>query len=184
MCEGLIERLFSCAPAPPFLSLWPLVSSIKSRTRWRPMLPGSDDRHLSPLCLPPPAFHHPHLTSNRNANQGVVYPAAALGVVFDPRTGHQVYHTGHQGDIISLTISKCGRFAASGDAARRPRVHVWNAVTGAGVIATGLEDVEAGIVSALPPIHRIGVGLLAFSSDGHWLASMGHDPEHTLAIYK
>ncbi|CAN0577012.1 unnamed protein product, partial [Laminaria digitata] len=62
---------------------------------------------------------------------GIVYPAAALGVIYDPRTGRQSYHKGHMSDVISLTVSSCRRFAASGDAANPPRVHVWDAVTGA-----------------------------------------------------
>lgn len=35
----------------------------------------------------------------------------------------------------------------------------------------------------LPSIHGVGVALLAFSPDGHWLASMGHEAQHTLAVY-
>lgn len=69
---------------------------------------------------------------NQSTNQGIVFPAAALGVIYDPRTGRQSYHEGHGGDVISLTVSSCRHFAASGDAADPPRVHVWDAVTGAG----------------------------------------------------
>lgn len=76
----------------------------------------------APVSDPRPTSSHP----------GIVYPAAALGVIYDPRTGRQSYHEGHRGDIISLTVSSCRRFAASGDAASPPRVHVWDAVTGAG----------------------------------------------------
>lgn len=178
---------------------------------------------------------------------------AALGVIYEPRTGRQSYHEGHLGDIISLTVSSCGRFAASGDAANPPRVHVWDAVTGAGETrqrheyrrcrwltfqlflttvvfsqnvplaanegawkgshrhrtcfasyvllfpttmgAAGNVQCPYAIVGVvcgggggknsglLPSLHRVGVALLAFSCDGHWLASMGHDPEHTLAVY-
>lgn len=53
-------------------------------------------------------------------------------MIYDPRTGRQSYHEGHGGDVISLTVSSCRHFAASGDAADPPRVHVWDAVTGAG----------------------------------------------------
>lgn len=59
-----------------------------------------------------------------------------MGVIYDPRTGQQSYHTGHSGDVISLTVSTCRRFAASGDAANPPRVHVWDSVTGAGESVT------------------------------------------------
>ena len=32
-------------------------------------------------------------------------------------------------------------------------------------------------------VHSNGVALLAFSPDSHWLASMGHEAQHTLAVY-
>lgn len=35
----------------------------------------------------------------------------------------------------------------------------------------------------LPSVHGVGVALLAFSPDGHWLASMGHEAQHILAVY-
>lgn len=50
----------------------------------------------------------------------------------------------------------------------------------AGVVCGGAGGETSGL---LPSLHRVGVALLAFSCDGHWLASMGHDPEHTLAVY-
>ncbi|CBJ26175.1 conserved unknown protein [Ectocarpus siliculosus] len=115
-----------------------------------------------------------------NHEEGIVYPVAALCVIYDPRTGRQSYHESHLGDVISLTVSSCRRFAASGDAADPPLVHVWDAVTGAGVVCGGAGGETSGL---LPSLHRVGVALLAFSCDGHWLASMGHDPEHTLAVY-
>lgn len=75
-----------------------------------------------------------------------MYPAAALGVIYDARTGRQSYHKGHLGDVISLTVSRCGRFAASGDAANPPRVHVWDAVTGAAVVGGGVAaDTSSGL---------------------------------------
>ncbi|CAB1119500.1 unnamed protein product [Ectocarpus sp. CCAP 1310/34] len=115
-----------------------------------------------------------------NHEEGIVYPVAALCVIYDPRTGRQSYHDGHLGDVISLTVSSCRRFAASGDAADPPRVHVWDAVTGAGVVCGAAGGETSGL---LPSFHKVGVALLAFSCNGHWLASMGHDPEHTLAVY-
>lgn len=79
-----------------------------------------------------PRHHGAHNNTAPHRVAGIVYPAAALGVIYEPRTGRQAYHAGHRGDIISLTVSPCRRFAASGDAASPPRVHVWDAVTGAG----------------------------------------------------
>lgn len=90
-----------------------------------------------PLLFPPPI-------RSTSSHIGIVYPAAALGVIYDPRTGRQSYHEGHRGDIISLAVSLCGRFAASGDAACPPRVHVWDAVTGAGEMTESITPAVGG----------------------------------------
>ena len=50
----------------------------------------------------------------------------------------------------------------------------------AGVVC-GTGGEESGL---LPSLHRVGVALLAFSPDGLWLASMGHEPMHMLAVYR
>lgn len=98
------------------------------------------DRRITTLTIERIVINrsHPHpppttdIHTARITSIGIVYPAAALGVIYDPRTGQQCFHKGHKGDIISLTVSSCRRFAASGDAANPPRVHVWDTVTGAG----------------------------------------------------
>ncbi|CAN0221867.1 unnamed protein product, partial [Ectocarpus sp. 12 AP-2014] len=87
-----------------------------------------------------------------NHEEGIVYPVAALCVIYDPRIGRQSYHEGHLGDVISLTVSSCRRFAASGDAADPPRVHVWDAVTGAGVVCGGAGGETSGL---LPSLHKV-----------------------------
>jgi WD40 repeat protein len=53
------------------------------------------------------------------ADQNVVYPAAALGVCLSPNTedpsqSTQKYFTGHDDDILCLTISPCKRYVATG----------------------------------------------------------------------
>ncbi|CAM9452298.1 unnamed protein product, partial [Discosporangium mesarthrocarpum] len=106
-----------------------------------------------------------------NHQEGILYPVAALVVIYNPRTGQQLFHRGHRGDVISLSVSPCGRFAASGGASDGlPRVRVWDSCTGS-------------ILFEPAPVNRRGFSLLCFSPDGHWLASMGLDSEHTLAVY-
>ncbi|CAM9414757.1 unnamed protein product [Choristocarpus tenellus] len=134
-----------------------------------------------------------------NYQEGILYPVAALVVIYNPRTGQQLFHHGHVGDVISLTVSSCGRFAASGEAAigsytdsgagknaksgsnmgseggrvmeyQMASVRIWDAATGT-------------LLSRLVKAHHRGVALLCFSADGRWLASMGHDAQHTIAVY-
>ena len=105
-----------------------------------------------------------------NYRGGVVFPSAALGVIYDAGTHSQGFHTGHNGDIVAMAMSASGLVVATGDAGKAPVVRLWDALTGK-------------LLKALPRVHLKGVGQLAFSADGKWLASVGQDTNHTIATY-
>jgi len=126
-----------------------------------------------------------------NAKGGVVYACGALGVIYDARTHAQCFHFHHPkgcapalsnlasmaervtsalADIISLTVSFDGRFAASGDQGMFPRVRVWDAMTG-------------NSISVLPRHLRCSVLSLSFSQNGRHLAAVGGDIDHSYALY-
>jgi len=112
-----------------------------------------------------------------NAYTDVVFPCAASGVIYTSSSHSQRFHTGHQGDIVALAMSDSGLVVATGDssvgdssAALKPTVRVWDALTGK-------------ILCALPRFHSSGVSQLCFSKDGRWLASVGQDEHHSVAVY-
>lgn len=105
----------------------------------------------------------------------VVFSAASVGVIFDPRARTQRYNrnagtnAGCTDDIISLAVSKDGRYVAVGERAARPRIVVFDAVSGR----------TASVITG----HCNGVSQLAFSHSGTKLASVGIDASHRVAMY-
>ena len=130
-----------------------------------------------------------------NAKGGIVYVCGALGVVYDARThsqsfqfhhptgsaptisslssaeSHAVQGSGALADVSSLAVSYDGKFAASGDQARFPRVRIWDAMTG-------------NSICALPRHLRRGIISLTFSKNGRHLAAIAGDFDHSYALYK
>jgi len=99
-----------------------------------------------------------------------VYATAALGVVYDHSKHTQVFYAGHDDDILSVAVDPTGRFAASGQLGYRPRVHVWDALSGRALCV-------------LPVVHRSAVTRLSFSSDGKSLFSADDGEPYTVAMY-
>lgn len=86
-----------------------------------------------------------------NQKGDIVYSAASLGVIYQPSKHAQDYYKGHNGiDVGSIAMDSRGRFAASGEITPRPRVHIWDSVSGLPVIRLSF-------------LHRKGVCVLSFS---------------------
>jgi len=86
-----------------------------------------------------------------NIRGDIVYSAASLGVIYQPHKHAQDYYRGHNGiDVGSVAVDPRGRYAASGEVTSHPRIHIWDAVTGAQI-------------ARLPHLHRKGICVLAFS---------------------
>ena len=107
-----------------------------------------------------------------NKQGEIMYPAAAVGVIGRPSDRSQQFCVdGHKGDIVALTVSACGGYVATGNVGLEVTVCVWDALTGK-------------LVKMMKRVHKRGVACLAFSKDGRFLASVGHDENHTVAVYE
>ena len=106
-----------------------------------------------------------------NAQGEILYPAAGVGVIYRPSDHSQQHCIGHKNDIISLNVSECGRFVATGDLGLEVEVKVWDALTGK-------------LIITMEKVHTKGVGQLCFSPDGKFLCSIGHDENHTMCVYQ
>jgi len=100
----------------------------------------------------------------------VLYPTAALGIIYDKTYHGQRFFSGHRGDIVSLTIDKSGKFAASGEIGKRPTLHIWDATT-------ALPICEFSV------FHRHAIVSLAFSRDSKKLVSIGNDENHVVTVW-
>ena len=102
----------------------------------------------------------------------LLYPAAALGVVMSPGAsgpGSQKFMFAHTDDVLCLTVDSAGRYAATGEVGKTPKICVW-------------DTASAQMEATLKGFHKRGVSLLAFSADGQKLASVGLDDDHSVAV--
>lgn len=155
------------------------------RQKWQNVIP-----FLTPARLPdqskeiPPhnfnlewAYGYNAHSSRQNlhysATGAIVYATAAVCVVQDVRDHNQNYFIQHTDLVISLKLyhTAQGRtIVASGEAGRRPVVHIWEAES-------------LSLLSTLKGFHRIGVSQLDFSPDRTKIATMGLDVFHSIAVY-
>lgn len=113
-----------------------------------------------------------------NKEGEIVFPAAALGVKIrknDAGGVTQTFFHAHDDDILCLAVSKCKRFAATGQAAShtskgKAHVCIWDAAS-----MTMLTKLEA--------CHFRGILCLSFSPDSTKLLSIGLDDDNSHIIF-
>ncbi len=102
----------------------------------------------------------------------IVYHVACVGIVFDSTTHTQQWYRGHGTNAIScLDTTLDGRFAATGEDALHPTIHVWDACSGAAMVR-------------LPTVHLDGVAALRFSDNGKQMVSIGKDFHHSIGLFR
>jgi len=106
-----------------------------------------------------------------NPQNELVWHGAAVGVIYDPILHKQSFFQGHRHDIISLAISDDGKYIATGELGDNAKICIWDS-------SAGME------IAVVPSVHQRGVASLSFSRDGHFLASVGHDRHHTVAVHR
>ena len=100
----------------------------------------------------------------------IVYPSAALGVIYKKESHGQRFFSKHRGDVVSLAMDRSGHFVATGEIGKRPSIHIWNAVT-------------ASLICSFENFHRHAVVCLQFDKEGKQLVSVGNDENHIVAVW-
>ncbi|GMF10845.1 unnamed protein product [Phytophthora lilii] len=144
-----------------------------------------DDGNVKDLSLEFIYGLNPGATNCRNVFYAddaweIVYAAGACGVVYNTKTQTQLinHRAGpEQSYVVSaMAVHPEGDLVASGECMvaspsdKQPEIVIWDANSGSTVIRLATK-------------HRPGVLMLEFSPDGHRLASIGMETDHTLAIY-
>jgi WD40 repeat protein len=156
-----------------FMSVKPWLGAIKEPTAWKGSSAGTQEPGSNLQLSWVHGYSSRTCGSNLHvlSNGSIVYPAAALAVVYDPASHAQKFYAGHSGEVISLRVHPRGHVVATGEAGKVPSVHVWDSRT--------LE-----CLAVLEGFHARGVNLLAFSPDGERLMTAGLDDNHSLALYE
>jgi microtubule-associated protein-like 6 len=106
-----------------------------------------------------------------NAKSEIVYPNAGLCVVYNKEDHEQKFFKGHEGNSVSaLAVSNNGRFSASGESSRRPRVRVWDACT-------------CAEIACMREFQRSGIVSLAFSDNCKRLVSVASDADRSIVVW-
>jgi len=111
-----------------------------------------------------------------NADGEVVYPIAALGVVYDTANKTQKHFKGHSEDITCVAMHPDRRYIATGQldpkGAETPFVCIWDSC-----------DADMKQVARVD-FHERAVTAVAFSADGTKLVSIGEDDDHWMAVWE
>lgn len=140
-------------PAPPagFSIVRPWLSTIVPPNAPQSVAPAPPAARLRLAWVHGYRAHDVHDNIRYTADGALVYNAGALGVRYDKAKHTQAYYGGHvRAPTTTTAVDPRGLFAATGELAPYPRVHIWSAATGAPV-------------AVLPHLHRRGIHVIAFS---------------------
>eukprot|EP00960_Hanusia_phi_P060400 764497-Hanusia_phi.AAC.2 len=116
-----------------------------------------------------------HLNNAKFVSESVIaYPASRFVVLFDFVERQQRYFAEHDNDCVCLAVGASRSVVASGQLAsfeqRSPPIYVWDVAS-------------CSVLARLQGFHRQAVTALAFSPTEQFLASIGGDDMHSLAVY-
>ena len=104
-------------------------------------------------------------------NGKVAYATAGVGVIYDPAKHEQRFYMGHDDDITCIAVDSTLTLCATGQMGKFPTVHVWKIDSRQPVCVLGNDILERSVCA------------LTFSQDSKWIAAVGCDNHHQLAIW-
>jgi microtubule-associated protein-like 6 len=106
-----------------------------------------------------------------NVNGEVVYHTAAVGISYQKEKHVQrFFKDHHDDDIVCMAMHPNGKFVATGQVGKDPKICVWDSTT--------MEKVVT-----LQGAHERGIAALDFSPNGQLLVSVGLDNDHTIVVW-
>lgn len=106
-----------------------------------------------------------------NEDGNIVFISTTFGIVFERDGQLQQIYSNHKNQLISLDVDPSGKFAATGEYAKNPELHIWDART-------------AKYVTSFKDIHRRGITSVSFSSEGEYLITLGQDEMNSIVVLR
>lgn len=106
--------------------------------------------------------------SNNLYSDIVVYHTASLAIVYDINKKSQSFYQGHKGQIMALAVHPSGRIVATADI--KSSLHIW-------------DSDSKNSICIIQGLVQNGIQHLEFSPSGDKIATVGLDPDHTVAIF-
>jgi microtubule-associated protein-like 6 len=103
-------------------------------------------------------------------DQEIAFFTAATSIVLNVHEWQQKYNQSHTDEIIATALHPTLDLVATAQMGKVPCISVWCP-----------KNMETKLILKGP--HRRAISLLAFSNDGKYLASIGHDDEHSIVIW-
>ncbi len=103
----------------------------------------------------------------------LVYHAAALGIVLNAKTRKQTFFDAHSDDVTCIAKHPGGDFFATGQVGDFPAIHVWRS-----------SDAKKVCTIRSTELHKNAILCAAFSKCGKYLASVGADEAHLVAVHE
>lgn len=178
--EGDDDDMFKTedAESVQFMATKPWKGAIKEPSNKPRINPSAPDERLQLEWIYGYRGYDSRSNVMYNAAGRVVYPVAAVVVVYDPKSHSQEHFFGHNDDVICIAQHPLDKnIFASGQVATiidrmgtPPHICVWDS-----------SDMKQ--VWQLPNAHMRAVRTLGFSCDGKYLASVGDDDNYTVKIW-
>lgn len=103
-----------------------------------------------------------------NSTRGIVFPSAALAVVYNMEKRTQQFYMGHSSEVTCIAVHPSRQIVATGDA--NANIHVWRG-----------DSLQC--LSIIRGRVKEGIKLLCFSPLGDRIASVGSDSDNTLTVF-
>ena len=100
----------------------------------------------------------------------VLFFASSVAVQMNQKTRTQKIYMEHPASISSIAVHPSKDIIATGDQSEKPMIRVWDGFT-------------LNTLAVLEGFHRRSVIHLAFSPNGKYIASVGADKFHSIAVY-
>lgn len=103
-------------------------------------------------------------------NGELIFFSAAVAVQMSPKLRTQRFYNEHTATITAMAVNKINGLIATGEQSEAPKIRIWSSET-------------LSTACVLDGFHRRAINHLKFSPDGRLLLSVGHDANHSIALY-